>query len=419
MRTPESKIKEAILHPEEEIRLCAVEYFSNAHCEDETIMPLVIQSVEKHGRETAFEILRAAERLPQTEATVDWLINELRRDYDLNDITQENYCIAVAWILCKAPPPILWKRFNDIFTATAFPEQLRESFTERLDRFSWDWDRAWTALKYFGQDTMRRGNLTPNDIDWAAGIVEALARHRKNAKKVLSLLDGQYGDEDPALMNWLRPCFVDLAGEMRLEEAVPLLMEYVGEPMVRIIFHKPSETPKRFHGRTCGDMSDSAGRALQRIGSDVVVREIDARWWHADSFEFDRTEFRRAAAAILDHVRGDFCIERSLAFFIGEEDHETKLILAEALLGNFSENAIALIWKFLLADMDDEQLDPEERDLRYRLVANCAIMGRTFPQFDEWRKAALRDNWGRFDLRPGRVAEGFKPVQFGPNWSKN
>ena len=121
MHTPESKIKEAILHPEEEIREKALHYFSDAHCEDESIMPLVIQAVEKYGREIAFRLLRDAERLPQTEATVDWLINELRRDYDLSDKTQENHCIAVAWVLYSAPQPILWKRFNDIFTAPAFP----------------------------------------------------------------------------------------------------------------------------------------------------------------------------------------------------------------------------------------------------------------------------------------------------------
>ena len=225
MRTPESKIKEGILHPKKEIRLHAVGYFADARCKDESIMPLVIQAVEKYGREMGFRILRDAERLPQTEATVDWLTNELRRDYDLSDVTQENYCLAVAWVFCKAPPPILWDRFNDIFTATAFPEQLRQRFTERLDRFTWDWDRAWTALKYFGQDTMRRRvSYTHDDVAWAGGIVEALAGHQKQAKEVLSLLDGQYGDEDPALMNWLRPCFEDIAGEMRIEEAVLLLI---------------------------------------------------------------------------------------------------------------------------------------------------------------------------------------------------
>ena len=86
----------------------------------------------------------------------------------------------------------------------------------------------------------------------------AIARRRQRS---LALLDGQYGDEDPALMNWLRPCFVDLAGEMQLEEAVPLLMDYVGD-------------------EADDNMADSAATALQRIGGDVVVREIDARWWH-------------------------------------------------------------------------------------------------------------------------------------------
>ena len=313
-------------------------------------------------------------------------------------MNQENYCFAVAWILHRAPQPILWKRLNDIFTAPAFPEQLREPFSERLDRFSWDWDRGWTALKYFGQDIMRRrGEVTQNDIAWAAGIVESLARHRKKAKMVLALLKGQYGHEDPELMDWLRPCFVDLAGVMRLEEAVPLLMEFVGDEADL-------------------NMADSAANALQRIGGDAVVREIDARWHVADGDDAEDIEFRRSAACLLDHVRGDFCVERCLDFFQKEEDHETKLILADALLGNFSEEAVDLIWKFLV-NLDEE--NPEERDLRYRLVAVATIMGRTFPFFDEWRKAALRDNWGRFGLEPGRVADTFKPDPIGPQASEN
>ena len=286
MHISESKIKAAIIHPEEEIRETALHYFSDAPCKDESIMPLVIQAVEKYGREIGFRLLRDAERLPQTEATVDWLINELRRDYDLSDKTQENHCIAVAWVLHRLPQPVVWKRFDDIFTAPAFPEQLREPFSERLERFSWDWDRGWTALKYWAEDTMRRNTFTHGDIGWANGIVEALARHRKRAKKVLALLEGQYGDEDPAVMNWLRPCFADLAGEIRLQEAVPLLMGYLGDEADL-------------------NMADSAEGALQRIGGDIVVREIDARWWHCDNIEF-----RRSAACLLDHVRGDLCIER-------------------------------------------------------------------------------------------------------------
>ena len=68
-------------------------------------MPLVIQAVKKHKRKNNFRLLRAAERLPQTEATVDWCIRELRRDYDLSDVRQENHCFAVAFILYHAHSP--------------------------------------------------------------------------------------------------------------------------------------------------------------------------------------------------------------------------------------------------------------------------------------------------------------------------
>ena len=46
MRTPEAQIKQAILHPEEEMREQALHYFSDARSQDDTVMPLVIQAVE-------------------------------------------------------------------------------------------------------------------------------------------------------------------------------------------------------------------------------------------------------------------------------------------------------------------------------------------------------------------------------------
>ena len=390
-RTPESKIKQAILHPVEEIRETAISYFSKARCDDESIMPLVIQAVEKYGRETGFRILCDAEPLPQTDATINWVIEELRRNYDLTDVNQENYCFVLAAILHRAPQPLIWKRCNDIMAAPAVLEQFIQPIQDHLERFSWDWDQGWTALKYWAEDTMRRGDLTRSDIGWARGIVESMARHRTEKAKVLAWLRGEYGDEDHNMMKWLRPRFMDIAGEMRLNEAVPLLVRWLGDEDLYL--------------------SEGAGEALERIGGDLVVRAIGARWRRADA------EFRCSAACRLGYVRGDLCIERCLDFFECEEDHGTKLALADALLGNFAEEGIDPVWMFL-ADIDDES-DWDARDLRYRLVAVCEIIGRTFPFFDEWHAAALRDDWGRFGMAPYRLANMFGPEWFGPRWSEN
>ena len=48
MRLPAEKIKEAILHPDREVREAAVFYFADAHSADPTIMPLVIQACERY-----------------------------------------------------------------------------------------------------------------------------------------------------------------------------------------------------------------------------------------------------------------------------------------------------------------------------------------------------------------------------------
>jgi len=390
MRTPEAKIKEAILHPDAEIRLYAIGYYSEVYSPDKTVMPVVIQAVEKYGREATFEILHEAFRIPQTEATVDWAIGELRRrDYDPSDVVQENHAFVIARTLRSAPPPIFTRRFEEIVKAPAFPEALRQEFVDRLGTFAWDWERAWQALKYFGLDSRERHG-TQRDFDWEHTVLEALARHRQQGERVLELLKGQYGGEDPYLMCWLRARIIDLAGEMRLTEAVPVLMDQLGE-----------------------DHSCSAGKALERIGGDEVLDEIEARWRRG------RRKFRRRTAEILRGLRGDRCAELALRFFRKEQDQETKLRLGEALLENYCEDAVDEIADFAVEIGAKVCRLHCDWDLRYRMVAGCMVMGRTFPQFGRWRRRALQDNWGHLDLPPDRVADFYKPPQVGPRWSEN
>ena len=49
MRLPAEKIKEAILHPDREVREAAVYYFAQSHSDDPTVMPLVIQAHQRYG----------------------------------------------------------------------------------------------------------------------------------------------------------------------------------------------------------------------------------------------------------------------------------------------------------------------------------------------------------------------------------
>jgi hypothetical protein len=73
MRLPADKIKQAIFHPDADVRDAAVFYFARSCLPDPTIMPLAIQAFEQYGLD-AFEIMTFLQGLVQTDETIDWLI---------------------------------------------------------------------------------------------------------------------------------------------------------------------------------------------------------------------------------------------------------------------------------------------------------------------------------------------------------
>ena len=81
MRLSEDKIKEAILHPDLDVRDTAIRYFYSSTIPDQTLMPLAIQAIEQYGRTKAFSFTHYLNLLPQTEQTIGWVIAELQRDF--------------------------------------------------------------------------------------------------------------------------------------------------------------------------------------------------------------------------------------------------------------------------------------------------------------------------------------------------
>ena len=101
VRYPEEKIKEAILHPDLEIRRRATRYFSDSYSPDPSIMPQVIKAVGMYGRDGAYQLIGASRDLEQTEDSIDWVIDELN-DERSNDY--ENYVYNLSMVLLHANP---------------------------------------------------------------------------------------------------------------------------------------------------------------------------------------------------------------------------------------------------------------------------------------------------------------------------
>ena len=114
MRLPEAKIKQAILHSELPVRTLALDYFSRSISDDSTVMPFVVEAVEKFGREASIHLVGEGENLPQTASTIQWCLEELRRDFDEQDEYLDDYRFALSKVLASADPSLTLNKESEI-----------------------------------------------------------------------------------------------------------------------------------------------------------------------------------------------------------------------------------------------------------------------------------------------------------------
>jgi hypothetical protein len=99
---PSRSKREAILHPDLDVRDTAIRYFYNSTSPDHTLMPLGIQAIELYGRTTAFSFTHYLNLLAQTEQTIGWVIAELQRGIQGRPEEQHFYYLNLSRLLCHA-----------------------------------------------------------------------------------------------------------------------------------------------------------------------------------------------------------------------------------------------------------------------------------------------------------------------------
>ncbi len=103
MRLSADQLKQAIWHPDQEVREAVVFYFANSFTADETILPLVIEAIERYGLDKAFNFYTFMEKLPLNDATLPWLLSELSHGEEEVD----GYFECLVACLSSADPSLL------------------------------------------------------------------------------------------------------------------------------------------------------------------------------------------------------------------------------------------------------------------------------------------------------------------------
>ena len=111
MRFPEGKIKEAILHPDLEIRDRATSYFAKSYSHGRFRHgPRSSRPWRLMAGSDAYRLIGPSRDLPQTEETIAWVIDELNDD---PSDQYENYTYNLSMVLVEADPALLLPRESD------------------------------------------------------------------------------------------------------------------------------------------------------------------------------------------------------------------------------------------------------------------------------------------------------------------
>ena len=366
MRLPEAKIKEAILHPDPEIRDRATSYFAQSYSPDPSLMPLVIKAVETHGRQDAYQLIGLSRDLRQTEETIAWVIDELNDEQTDQD---ENYAFNLSMVLVEADPTLLLPREFAVLEARHFPPDLRAPLTERLRMHSWDSPTCWRRLEEFCEEGKDKRSTNEVDRGHAHRIVEALARHGQECEeKVRSVLSEKVNNDSHHPMEWLEPLVVRLAGQAHLESTIPLLIAKLQED--------------------ADLLNEACAEALTRIGTSAVLHAV------AEAFPRAEHHFRLYATGPLEHIHSDLAVETCSHLLGQEKEEDLRRELAHALLCHFAREGIEAARRLLVG----REFDFESRGLRNYLLETCTLMGERFPEYDAWlaaEKTEQAEHWKR------------------------
>jgi hypothetical protein len=358
MRLPEAKVKEAVLHPEKLVRQEALLYFADCYSRDAEVMPLAIKAIETYGRNNAFLHVHVLAHLAQTEATVEWAIKELHREEDKAE-DHDSYFPALSRLLCSADPQLIAPRADQIRQAPGFFKELRREFQERLRLAAWDADQCWKELERICAEGVGKHHHSDVDYGHASRVVEALARNgEKYADRILDLLGKEVEDFETDPMTWLEIFLVMLAGEMRLERAIPLIV-------------------KKLH--LCGEvLSEECVDALGKIGTDAAALAVTEGWPDAV------WDYRLYATSALEKIHSGTTVRKCLEFLPHDKELDIRTKLADALLSQYAEEGIEPVREMV----QRRAYDPMNSDLMRKLVAVSTVLGVTFPELPIWKREA-------------------------------
>ena len=352
MRLSEAQIRQGILHPEQMVRDVALRYFCESFSDDPTIMPLAIQAIEAHGWGNAFRFSHGLASLTQTEETLLWLIGQLNRQGRPENHKDADHCYNLSSMIAKADVALLMQQEEKVLGLEGMDPKHREVVAERLRLLTLDTAACWHEMEAFCEEHKSRRYINEVNLPHAERVAEAIARDEASGERVLSLLSEKVEDSKDSPMAWMEGLAVHLAGLMRLEAAVPMLI-------LKLMADS-------------GDyINEECMYAFPKIGGDSTVEAI------CGGFSSAPWHYKLYASSALERIHGERTVSACQELLAREEDGKVRQNLMAAILHSFCSEGIEPARQFTLSGFND---------LRRILVGVSTLMEVPFPEREQWKK---------------------------------
>lgn len=344
MLTPEL-IKPYIVHPEAAVSRAALVYFaeSNLYENDPTLMPLVLEKLQQSNKDR-ITFLYLAYRFPQSAETIEQIMELLK-----NPRLDSNTGFHLAQILLHSDLSLLEPYRSELEQQQLFTLKHQQ----RIDIRSMPNDQLFQEFERYLKESYGKYY---NEIDTFYGdqLVRELGRRAcLDEAYILHELDSYNPDND---FGYDYIYYSQLAGEMRLESAIPFLCGFLGSD--------DDLLPAK------------AADALVRIGTEAVVSAVSEQYVRNRSHEY----FGLYASDIFGKIKLPSSEAALLALLPEEDDLTNATNLANGLCEIGSIQGIPLVRQLV-----ESGYDAMHMDLKESLYAHCIIAGQQLPELESWK----------------------------------
>ncbi len=392
MQLTTDQIKLGILHADREVREAALLAFRQSFSTDPAVMPLLIQAIEQYGWQDVCFPFYKSRPFAQTAETVDWLIKWLKEPESHTD----NVSLWKCWQrflsrqLGAAPTEILQPHAGILAEMPGLEAESFENIAERIRLAALDRDEFLRELNEYCQESANEEMPIDLAEEEQARYAEAFVQIDPNCgERVLEQLSEPLAELlDSDAQNWMQVIATQAAGRLQLADAIPLLLEGL---------EADANRDGDWYCEVCAD-------ALIRIGSDDVIRLIENR------FRTVPFNGRMVESRILEGIRSELAARTAVSLFAGEEVDYVQEGLADALLAQFDEGALAKAREHILAGEADSGV---EDYLIGKYVAASTLMNLPLGDLEPWRaRAAESSERFRSHLLGQLTEDGRLPSEF-------